>query len=62
MKKHVSVDILVNNAGIYPYADLMHETEEHYNKVFDINVKVQPSFDPRSYRFLGCYVHDQGGG
>ncbi|ODA68852.1 Glucose 1-dehydrogenase [Methyloligella halotolerans] len=32
------VDILVNNAGIYSFAALEEVTEEHYRKIFDVNV------------------------
>jgi 3-oxoacyl-[acyl-carrier protein] reductase len=33
------LDILVNNAGIYEFAPLSDVTEEHYNRIFDLNVK-----------------------
>lgn len=32
------VDILVNNAGIYEFAPLENITEEHFRKMFDLNV------------------------
>jgi len=32
------IDILVNNAGIYEFAPLEAVTEEHYRKVFELNV------------------------
>ncbi len=32
------VDILVNNAGIYEFAPLEQITEEHFRKLFDLNV------------------------
>ena len=33
------VDILVNNAGVYEFAPLAEISEEHYNRIFDPNVK-----------------------
>jgi 3-oxoacyl-[acyl-carrier protein] reductase len=33
------VDILVNNAGVYEFAPLEEISEEHYNRIFDLNVK-----------------------
>jgi 3-oxoacyl-[acyl-carrier protein] reductase len=33
------VDILVNNAGVYDFVPLAGITEEHYNRIFDLNVK-----------------------
>jgi 3-oxoacyl-[acyl-carrier protein] reductase len=33
------LDILVNNAGVYEFVPLADITEEHYNRIFDINVK-----------------------
>ncbi len=33
------VDILVNNAGVYEFAPLAEISEEHYNRIFDLNVK-----------------------
>jgi len=33
------LDILVNNAGVYEFLPLPHLTEEHYNRIFNINVK-----------------------
>jgi 3-oxoacyl-[acyl-carrier protein] reductase len=32
------IDILVNNAGIYEFAPLGQITEEHFRKLFDVNV------------------------
>jgi len=32
------LDIVVNNAGIYEFAPLESATEEHYHKIFDLNV------------------------
>ncbi len=34
------VDILVNNAGIYPFGPTHEMTEEQFDRVFSINVKV----------------------
>ena len=33
------VDILVNNAGVYEFHPLHEISEEHYNRIFDVNVK-----------------------
>ncbi len=33
------VDILVNNAGIYEFVPLAGISEQHYNRMFDLNVK-----------------------
>ncbi len=33
------VDILVNNAGIYEFSPIEEITEEHFNKMFDLNVR-----------------------
>ena len=33
------VDILVNNAGVYEFSPLAEISEEHYNRIFDLNVK-----------------------
>ena len=33
------VDILVNNAGVYEFAPLAEINEDHYNRIFDLNVK-----------------------
>jgi 3-oxoacyl-[acyl-carrier protein] reductase len=34
-----NVDILVNNAGVYEFRPLEALDEDHYNKIFDLNVK-----------------------
>src|ERR1700730_17062615 len=34
------VDILVNNAGIYPFGPTHEMTEEQFDRVFAVNVKV----------------------
>jgi 3-oxoacyl-[acyl-carrier protein] reductase len=33
------LDILVNNAGVYEFVPLAGITEEHYDRIFDLNVK-----------------------
>jgi len=33
------VDILVNNAGVYEFSPIEEITEEHFNKMFDLNVR-----------------------
>ncbi len=33
------IDILVNNAGVYEFKPLPEISEEHYNRIFDLNVK-----------------------
>ena len=33
------VDVLVNNAGVYEFRPLEQLDEEHYHKIFDLNVK-----------------------
>ncbi len=33
------VDVLVNNAGVYEFKPIEEVTEEHYNQIFDTNVK-----------------------
>jgi len=38
-KKFGKVDILVNNAGVYEFAPIEKITAEHYDKMFDLNVK-----------------------
>jgi NAD(P)-dependent dehydrogenase (short-subunit alcohol dehydrogenase family) len=37
---HGHVDILINNAGIYPFGPTHEMTEEQFDQVFSINVKV----------------------
>jgi NAD(P)-dependent dehydrogenase (short-subunit alcohol dehydrogenase family) len=34
------VDILINNAGVYPFGPTHETTEESFNRVFSLNVKV----------------------
>src|ERR1700756_5267461 len=34
------VDILINNAGVYPFGPTHEMTEESFDKVFSLNVKV----------------------
>ncbi len=38
IKNYGRLDILVNNAGIYEFAPLEGITEEHFHKIFNINV------------------------
>ncbi len=38
-ERHGRIDVLVANAGIAPAAPLEHADEEHFDKVFDVNVK-----------------------
>jgi 3-oxoacyl-[acyl-carrier protein] reductase len=33
------VDILVNNAGVYEFSPLAEISEDHFNRIFDLNVK-----------------------
>jgi 3-oxoacyl-[acyl-carrier protein] reductase len=33
------LDVLVNNAGVYEFYPLLEIKEEHYNRIFDLNVK-----------------------
>jgi 3-oxoacyl-[acyl-carrier protein] reductase len=33
------LDILVNNAGVYEFSAIEAVTEEHYNRIFDVNVR-----------------------
>ncbi len=38
-KSFGKVDILVNNAGVYEFAPIEDVTEEHFDKMFDLNVR-----------------------
>jgi 3-oxoacyl-[acyl-carrier protein] reductase len=38
VKNFGRLDILVNNSGVYEFAPIDSFTEEHYNKIFDVNV------------------------
>ena len=38
IKTYGRLDVLVNNAGVYEMKPLEEITEEHYHKIFDINV------------------------
>src|SRR5712675_596768 len=38
IKKFGHLDILVNNSGVYEFAPIEAFTEEHYNKIFNVNV------------------------
>jgi NADP-dependent 3-hydroxy acid dehydrogenase YdfG len=35
-----AVDILINNAGVYPFGPTHETTEESFDKVYSLNVKV----------------------
>jgi 3-oxoacyl-[acyl-carrier protein] reductase len=39
VKEFGKLDILVNNAGVYEFHPLPDISEEHYNRIFDLNVK-----------------------
>ena len=38
IKNYGRLDILVNNSGVYEFATIEEITEEHYHKIFDVNV------------------------
>lgn len=38
IKAYKKIDILINNAGIYEFASLEEITEEHFHKMFNLNV------------------------
>lgn len=38
-KQFGKLDVLVNNAGVYEFSPLENITPEHYNRIFDINVR-----------------------
>jgi len=38
-KSFGKVDILVNNAGVYEFSPIEQVTEEHFDKMFDLNVR-----------------------
>jgi 3-oxoacyl-[acyl-carrier protein] reductase len=38
IKNFGHLDILVNNSGVYEFSPIENITEEHYNKIFDVNV------------------------
>jgi len=38
IKNFGKLDILVNNSGVYEFAPLESITEDHYNKIFNVNV------------------------
>jgi len=38
IKNFGHLDILVNNSGVYEFAPISAFTEEHYNKIFNVNV------------------------
>jgi len=39
ISKFGRLDILVNNAGVYEFLPLQDVSEEHYDRIFDLNVK-----------------------
>jgi NAD(P)-dependent dehydrogenase (short-subunit alcohol dehydrogenase family) len=39
LKKFGKIDILVNNAGIFPFEPFLEMSEEHFEKVIDVNLK-----------------------
>src|SRR6202161_2642172 len=38
IKNFGHLDILVNNSGVYEFSPIENITEEHYNKIFNVNV------------------------
>ena len=38
IKNYGRLDVLVNNSGVYDFAPIEQVTEEHYRKIFDVNV------------------------
>lgn len=38
VKQFGRLDILVNNSGVYEFAPITEVTEEHYHRIFDVNV------------------------
>jgi len=34
-----SIDILINNAGVYPMSSLLEETVEHFDRIFNVNIR-----------------------
>ncbi len=38
VKQFGHLDILVNNSGVYEFSPIVSVTEEHYNKIFNVNV------------------------
>src|SRR6202043_1541101 len=42
------IDILINNAGIYPFGPTHETTEEQFDRVFSINVKVPYFLDRKT--------------
>jgi|SRR5579871_902854 len=39
VKEFGKIDILVNNAGVYEFKPLTEVTEQHFSRIFDLNVK-----------------------
>ncbi|PDT33257.1 oxidoreductase [Rhizobium sp. M10] len=38
VKEFGKLDVLVNNSGVYEFASIEEVTEEHYRRIFDVNV------------------------
>jgi 3-oxoacyl-[acyl-carrier protein] reductase len=38
IKKYGKLDVLVNNSGVYEFSPIADITEEHYRRIFDVNV------------------------
>jgi 3-oxoacyl-[acyl-carrier protein] reductase len=38
IKNFGRIDVLVNNSGVYEFSPIENFTEEHYNKIFNVNV------------------------
>lgn len=38
VKEFGRLDVLVNNSGVYEFASIEEVTEEHYHRIFDVNV------------------------
>src|ERR1044072_8087586 len=38
VKQFGKLDVLVNNSGVYEFASIEEVTEEHYRRMFDVNV------------------------
>ncbi len=47
------VDILVNNAGVYEFMPLEQVTEEHFDKMFDLNVRGLMLASKESVKYFG---------
>jgi len=47
------IDILVNNAGVYEFAPIEQVTEEHFDKMFDLNVRGLIMASRESVKYFG---------